>query len=157
MPERTPAKPTARRASRRTRRVYRESGLANWREPNNSSPCRYDPGPKPESMFQMPMDATTTAGLRVPLAAAPNDDIRAPDQRRIPAMLFRLENLSSFRGRPRCLRTEPGIGPVFTRFAKPIDSRHPWRSRYAPPLAFAFAIPANAVGFACDGAAGAPE
>jgi len=46
----------------------------------------------------------------------------------------------SFRGRPRGLRAEPGIGLAFAGFAKPIDLRHPWRSRYAPPWAFAFAI-----------------
>jgi hypothetical protein len=29
---------------------------------------------------------------------------------------------------------------AFAGSAKPIDSHHPWRSRYAPPWAFAFAI-----------------
>jgi len=43
---------------------------------------------------------------------------------------------------------DPFRNPTFRLQAmgNPIDSRHPWRSRYAPPSAFAFAIPGSSPG-----------
>jgi len=36
-------------------------------------------------------------------------------------------------------QAEPGIGVDIINF-KPIDSRHPWRSPFGPPPAFALAV-----------------
>jgi hypothetical protein len=39
---------------------------------------------------------------------------------------------------------------------KPMDSRHPWRSRYAPPAAFAFAVLQTQSGCVRDEATAGP-